>query len=284
MTRFKQKLPVKWKQWKIFPNKGNLFTTDIYIKCWLQFLYIQDLLNFAMVVSFSGRQITKWSRDMVMRHWSAGSLFWQLSIAKNIQRHLSDMNLYVTLCLPSSFGRMAGSPYWCDTVVGDSTRPRAIPLAMLTMKKETLWFYNFYAWFSTVFPISIGIALSFPALWVREAPLWIISGTFTMHIKSYKFENLVHQNLFDFNYRIWSRDSWLSSHLIYFFKGSSCSELGAPLNGQKSSSVYSHGSTITFSCNAGFTLHGSASRTCSNGQWSGTRTECRGTPFFKLKT
>ena len=32
------------------------------------------------------------------------------------------------------------SPYWCDTatatVVGDSTRSRAIPLAMLTMKKR----------------------------------------------------------------------------------------------------------------------------------------------------
>ena len=57
------------------------------------------------------------------------------------------------------------SPYWCDTVVvvvvvvGDSTRPRAIPLAMLTMKKETLGFNNFYAWFSSVSPSSIGMGL-----------------------------------------------------------------------------------------------------------------------------
>ena len=58
------------------------------------------------------------------------------------------------------------SPCWCDTstatatataaVVRDSTHPRAIPLAMLTMKKETLGFHSFYmymymyAWFSSV--------------------------------------------------------------------------------------------------------------------------------------
>ena len=47
------------------------------------------------------------------------------------------------------------SPYRCDTVVvfvvGDSSRPRAIPLAMLPMKKETLGFHNFYAWFFLCF-------------------------------------------------------------------------------------------------------------------------------------
>ena len=57
-------------------------------------------------------------------------------------------------------------------VVGDSTRPRAIPLAMLTMKKETLGFHNFYAWFSSVSPISIDMGLRSPALWAGEAPLY----------------------------------------------------------------------------------------------------------------
>ena len=55
------------------------------------------------------------------------------------------------------------SPYWCDTVavvVGDSTRPRAILLAMLTMKKETLGFHNFYSYFSSVSPISIGMGFA----------------------------------------------------------------------------------------------------------------------------
>ena len=45
-----------------------------------------------------------WARDMVMWHWSAGFLFWQLSIDMNIQCHLADVNLYVTLCLPSLHG------------------------------------------------------------------------------------------------------------------------------------------------------------------------------------
>ena len=40
---------------------------------------------------------------------------------------------------------------------GDSARPRAIPLAMSTMKNETLGSHNFYAWFSSVSPISIGM-------------------------------------------------------------------------------------------------------------------------------
>ena len=55
------------------------------------------------------------------------------------------------------------SPFWCDTstavVVGDSTRPRVIPLAMLSMKKEMLGFHNFYVSFLSVSRISIGMAL-----------------------------------------------------------------------------------------------------------------------------
>ena len=38
-------------------------------------------------------------------------------------------------------------------------RPRAIPLAMLTIKNETHGFHNFYAWFSSVSLISIGMGL-----------------------------------------------------------------------------------------------------------------------------
>ena len=60
------------------------------------------------------------------------------------------------------------SPYWCDTVilvvdVGDSMRPRVILLAMLTMKKQTQGFHNFYTWFSSVSPISIRTGLRFPS-------------------------------------------------------------------------------------------------------------------------
>ena len=44
-------------------------------------------------------------------------------------------------------------------VLWDSTRPRAMRLAMLTVKKETLGLSNFYVWFSSVSPISIGKGL-----------------------------------------------------------------------------------------------------------------------------
>ena len=62
------------------------------------------------------------------------------------------------------------------------TRPRAIPLAMLTMKKESLGFHNLYAWFSSVSPISIGIVLRFPALRACEAPLKIFFIVFDVCI------------------------------------------------------------------------------------------------------
>ena len=39
------------------------------------------------------------------------------------------------------------------------------------IKKETLGFHNFYAWFSSVSPISIGMGLRSPALRAGEAPL-----------------------------------------------------------------------------------------------------------------
>ena len=55
--------------------------------------------------------------------------------------------------------------------VGDIPRPQAMPLAMLTMKIETLGFHNFYALFSSVSPIYISIRLRSPALRTREAPL-----------------------------------------------------------------------------------------------------------------
>ena len=51
---------------------------------------------------------------------------------------------------------------------GNSTRPRAIALAMLTMKKRNAYFY---LWFSSVCPISISMGLRYPALRAGETPL-----------------------------------------------------------------------------------------------------------------
>ncbi|KAK3728579.1 hypothetical protein QZH41_011661 [Actinostola sp. cb2023] len=53
-----------------------------------------------------------------------------------------------------------------------------------------------------------------------------------------------------------------------------CSNPGTPPNGRRSSSSFTHGSTVTFTCNAGYRLQGSSSRTCTRGQWSGTAPRC----------
>ena len=117
-----------------------------------------------------------WARNMVIWHWSAGFLFWQLSIDTNIQCHHISCEPFCNLMFTKH--TWLRSPYWWDTVVvvWDSTRPWARPLAMLTMKKKNkkqkaLGFHNCYAWFLSVFAISIGMGLYFPALLAGEALL-----------------------------------------------------------------------------------------------------------------
>ena len=49
----------------------------------------------------------------------------------------------------------------------------------------------------------------------------------------------------------------------------------APANGQQSGSGTTYGSTVTYTCNQGYTLQGDSKRTClANGQWSGVTTNC----------
>ena len=56
----------------------------------------------------------------------------------------------------------------------------------------------------------------------------------------------------------------------------SCGNPGVPVNGQKNSSTYQYGYSITFTCNVGYTLQGSNVRTCqTNGQWTGTQPTCQ---------
>jgi len=57
----------------------------------------------------------------------------------------------------------------------------------------------------------------------------------------------------------------------------SCQAIGAPIYGTKSSSNYNAGGTITFTCNAGYSLQGSSSRTCSGGGWTGSQPQCQDT-------
>ena len=55
-----------------------------------------------------------------------------------------------------------------------------------------------------------------------------------------------------------------------------CGDPGALSNGQRSLSSTTYNSVVTYTCDVGYTLQGSNSRTCqSNGQWSGNVPQCR---------
>ncbi|XP_073244344.1 sushi, von Willebrand factor type A, EGF and pentraxin domain-containing protein 1-like isoform X3 [Porites lutea] len=53
-----------------------------------------------------------------------------------------------------------------------------------------------------------------------------------------------------------------------------CSDPGAPLNGLRIGSNFSHGKTVNFLCPHGFTLRGVSSITCIDGGWSGKKPVC----------
>lgn len=60
-----------------------------------------------------------------------------------------------------------------------------------------------------------------------------------------------------------------------FLAERSCGNPGVPENGNKNSSSYQYGNSIKFECNVGYTLQGSAVRTCEdNGLWTGTQPTC----------
>ena len=55
----------------------------------------------------------------------------------------------------------------------------------------------------------------------------------------------------------------------------SCGVPGTPTNGQRSLSSTTYNSVVTYTCDVGYTLHGSNSRICqSSGQWSGSVPQC----------
>ena len=66
---------------------------------------------------------------------------------------------------------------------------------------------------------------------------------------------------------------------IIFFYTVSCSSLSHPTHGRiicslGSDRVYSEGDKCFFTCNTGYRLTGSETRTCQSGRWSGSTTRC----------
>ena len=54
-----------------------------------------------------------------------------------------------------------------------------------------------------------------------------------------------------------------------------CSDPGTPTNGRHNLSSTSYNSVVTYTCDVGYTLQESNSRTCqSSGQWSGSVPQC----------
>ena len=61
------------------------------------------------------------------------------------------------------------------------------------------------------------------------------------------------------------------------FAAINCGDPGTPTNGQRSLSSTTYNSVVNYTCDEGYTLQGSNSRTCqSDGQWSGSVPQCKG--------
>lgn len=69
--------------------------------------------------------------------------------------------------------------------------------------------------------------------------------------------------------------------MIFF---SDCARLPRPKNGILSSTVVKHGSSVTVSCNSGYTLSGERILVCSSGSWSGRIGTCEAGMIFIFKS
>ena len=63
---------------------------------------------------------------------------------------------------------------------------------------------------------------------------------------------------------------------ISYIAAINCGDPGTPTNGQRSLSSTTYNSVVTYTCDVGYTLQGSNSRTCqSDRQWSGSVPQCQ---------
>ena len=66
------------------------------------------------------------------------------------------------------------------------------------------------------------------------------------------------------------------AYTFLFSPAVDCGDPGTPTNGQRSLSSATYNSVVTYTCDVGYTLQGSNSRTCqSDGQWSESVPQCQ---------
>lgn len=69
--------------------------------------------------------------------------------------------------------------------------------------------------------------------------------------------------------------TYLSKHLCFYFLASCPSPVGID-HGTKVGFDYRHGKTVSYQCDAEYTLKGIDRLTCNNGRWSNDPPECKG--------
>ena len=80
-----------------------------------------------------------------------------------------------------------------------------------------------------------------------------------------------------FNYRCHSAKECplLCIYSLPAYSAVDCGDPGTPTNGERSLSRTIYNSVVTYTCDVGYTLQGSNSRTCqSDGLWSGSVPQC----------
>ena len=72
-------------------------------------------------------------------------------------------------------------------------------------------------------------------------------------------------------------DCWIISNCLFTAVVNCGTPPAPPANGQRRGSGITFRSTVTYSCNTGYTLTGSNRRTCmASGQWNGSTPNCTG--------
>ena len=78
---------------------------------------------------------------------------------------------------------------------------------------------------------------------------------------------------------IFSTSTSSSSSSFFYFHSANCRSPGDINHGLKFGSNYTHGKTVRYFCNPGYTLEGEAELTCEDGRWNTDTPKCKGNDY-----